>query len=61
MRTLYFNCYLHITLEANSKDGQLFVKQKICFETDRKLFLVIEKEETSFENKISVYMDGIWY
>lgn len=52
---------VNITLEVNSSDGQLFVKQTICFETDRKIFVVIEKEETSFEDRISVYMDGIWY
>ena len=55
----WHNVYIRLDIEAN--DGHISVKQTICFETDRKLFVVIEKEEISSNNKITVFMDGIWY
>ncbi len=50
---------IHIRLDIEKQNGQLAVKQTITYETDNKVYEVIVTEDTSTDNKASVYRDGV--
>lgn len=50
---------VHIRLDIEKQSGQLVVKQTITFETDNNVYQVIVTENTTTENKVSVYREGV--
>lgn len=50
---------VHIRLDIEEHNGQLAVKQTVCYETDNKVFQVLVTENTSTSNEISVFREGV--
>ena len=50
---------VHIRLDIEKCNGQLTVRQTICYETDNKVFQVLVTENTSTSNEISVFRGGV--
>lgn len=50
---------IHIRLDIEEQNGQLSVKQTISFETDNNIYQVIVTEETTTDNKLSVFREGV--
>lgn len=50
---------VHIRLDIEKQNGQLAVKQTISYETDNKVYQVIVTEDTSADNEVSVYREGV--
>ena len=50
---------IHIRLDIEEQNGQLSVKQTISFETDNNIYQVIVTEESTTDNKLSVFREGV--
>lgn len=50
---------IHIRLDVGEQNGHLVVKQTISYETDNKVYQVAVTENTTTNNKVSVYREGI--
>lgn len=50
---------IHIRLDVGEQNDQLVVKQTISYETDRKVYQVTMTENTTTDNKVSVYREGV--
>ena len=50
---------IHIRLDIKEQNGQLSVKQTISFETDNNRYQVIVTEESTTDNKLSVFREGV--
>lgn len=50
---------IHIRLDVGEQNDQLVVKQNISCESDRKVYQVTVTENTTTDNKVSVYREGI--
>ena len=50
---------IHIRLDVGEQNDQLVVKQTISYETDRKVYQVTVTENTTSDNKVSVYREGV--
>lgn len=50
---------VHIRLDIEEQDGQLMARQTISYETDNRVFQVIESQNTSNSKKISVFREGV--
>lgn len=50
---------VHIRLDIEDQNGQLFAKQTVSYETDNKVYQVIVTENASTGDYISVYRDGV--
>lgn len=50
---------VHIRLDIGEQNGRLVVKQTISYETDSKVYQVAVTENTSSDNKVSVYREGV--
>jgi hypothetical protein len=50
---------IHIRLDVGEQNGQLVIKQTISYETDRKVYQVTVTENTTADNKVSVYREGV--
>ena len=50
---------IHIRLDVGEQNCQLVVKQAISYETDSKVYQVTVTENTTTNNKVSVYREGI--
>ena len=50
---------IYIRLDIKEQNGQLSVKQTISFETDNNRYQVIVTEESTTDNKLSVFREGV--
>ncbi len=50
---------IHIRLDVGEQNGHLVVKQTISYETDSKVYHVAVTENTTTDNKVSVFREGI--
>ena len=50
---------VHIRLDIEKQNGQIAVKQTITYETDNKVYQVIVTEDTSTDNEVSVFREGV--
>jgi len=50
---------VHIRLDIEKQSSQLVVKQTITYETDNNVYQVIVTENTTTDNKVSVYGGGV--
>ncbi len=50
---------VHIRLDIETQSGQLVVKQTITYETDNNVYQVIVSQNTTTDNKVSVYREGV--
>lgn len=50
---------IQIRLDIEEREGQLFVRQTVSYETDNDAFQVKVNEETSTNGNISVFRDGV--
>lgn len=50
---------VHIRLDVEKKNDQLVVRQTVTYETDNKVYQVIETENTTTDNEVSVYREGV--